>query len=108
MFAESDAVRNADDSIHSYIGESGTVSVSSYEKSEVEENIRRLAKSFTGTDKDIAELYLGTKWGGYATSLDGTMNGGNGAAVITNAFESTIVSSSSEYRKARTTGSPEQ
>ena len=105
VFAESDAVRNADESIHSYIGESGTVSISSYEKSEVEENIRRLAKSFTGNDKDIAELYLGTKWGGYATSLDGTMNGGydprvrpwysaanggNGNAVITNAFESTI------------------
>ncbi len=105
VFAESDAVRNADESIHSYIGESGTVSISSYEKSEVEENVRRLAKSFTGNDKDIAELYLGTKWGGYATSLDGTMNGGydprvrpwysaanggNGAAVITNAFESTI------------------
>ena len=105
VFAESDAVRNADESIHSYIGESGTISISSYEKSEVEENVRRLAKSFTGNDKDIAELYLGTKWGGYATSLDGTMNGGydprvrpwysaanggNGAAVITNAFESTI------------------
>ncbi len=79
-----------------------------FAESDAEENIRRLAKSFTGNDKDIAELYLGTKWGGYATSLDGTMNGGNGAAVITNVFESTIGSSSSEYRKARTTGSPEQ
>ncbi|WP_191013395.1 methyl-accepting chemotaxis protein [Treponema zioleckii] len=104
VFAETAEVKAADDSIHSYISESGTVQIMGYEKSDVEEDIRKLAKVFASHDTDISEIYLGTKWGGYATNLDGTMNGGydprvrpwyleankgSGNSVITSAFEST-------------------
>ena len=104
VFAESDAVRNADDTIHSFVDESGTVQIQDYRKSETEDSVRRIAKSIATNDKDIAEIYLGTKWGGYATNLSGSMKGGydprvrpwykaatnkNGKPAITEAFEST-------------------
>ncbi len=104
IFSETSAVKAADDSIHSYIDESGTIQILNYEKSIVEEEIRNVAKVFASHDSNISEIYLGTKWGGYATNLDGTMNGGydprirpwyaeankgNGVPVITSAFAST-------------------
>ena len=76
VFAESDQVKAADDSIHSFADESGTIQILDYKKSAVEEDIRKLCKSFAKNDADIAEIYLGTKWGGYATNFDGSMNGG--------------------------------
>ena len=105
LFAEFDEVKAADDTIHSFANETGTVKISSYEKSPVEEEIRRKCKAFAKTDPDIAEIYMGTKWGGYATNVDGSMEGGydprkrpwyeaadkgNGNVVITDAFASTI------------------
>ena len=105
VFAESDAVKAADDTIHSFVNESGPIQILEYEKSPVEEEIRKVCKSFAKNDKDIAEIYLGTKWGGYATNFDSSMNGGydprkrawyetankgNGSVMITDAFASTI------------------
>ena len=63
------------------------------------------ASSSQKNDKDIAEIYVGTKWGGYATNFDNTMSGGydprkrgwyeiatkgNGDVMITDAFASTV------------------
>lgn len=105
VFAESEVVQNADDTIHSFVNETGTVQILEYEKSPTEEAIRVLCKRFAKHDADIAEIYLGTKWGGYATNFDSSMSGGydprkrgwyetankgNGAVMITDAFASTV------------------
>ena len=105
IFSESDAVKSADESIHSFVNESGDVRIVSYEKSSVEQDIRDLAKNFAKHDSNIAEIYVGTKWGGYATNFDGAMSGGydprkrpwyesalsgNGKIVLTEAFASTV------------------
>ena len=105
VFAESDEVQAADDTIHSFVNETGTIQILDYEKSPTEAAIRALCKRFAKHDADIAEIYLGTKWGGYATNFDSSMSGGydprkrgwyetankgNGAVMITDAFASTI------------------
>ena len=105
VFAESDAVKAADDSIHSFANEKGEIQILSYKKSAAEEEIRSVCKSFARNDSDIAEIYLGTKWGGYATNFDGSMSGGydprkrgwyetasrgKGKVMLTDAFASTV------------------
>ncbi|MCR5044971.1 MAG: methyl-accepting chemotaxis protein [Treponema sp.] len=105
VFAESEQVMAADETIHSFVEEEGTIQILSYPKSPVEENIRKICKAFAEKDKDIAEIYLGTKWGGYATNFDSSMSGGydprkrgwyatanegKGKTMITDAFASTV------------------
>ena len=105
IFAESDEVKAADESIHSFVNEVGDIQILGYEKSPVEAEIRKLCKSFAKNDDDIAEIYLGTKWGGYATNFDSSMSGGydprkrgwyatassgNGKVMLTDAFASTV------------------
>ena len=105
VFADSDQVRAADDTIHSFVDEQGEVQILGYPKSPTETEIRKLCKTFAGHDSDIAEIYLGTKWGGYATNFDSSMSGGydprkrgwyatasagNGKVMITDAFASTV------------------
>ncbi len=105
VFTESEAIKNADETIHSFVNETGTIKILDYEKSPVEEDIRTVCKSFANNDSDIAEIYIGTKWGGYATNFDNTMNGGydprkrgwyetankgKGKVMITDAFASTV------------------
>ncbi len=105
VFAESEEVKAADDSIHSFVDERGEIQILSYEKSSVEQRIRSLCKRFAAYDSSIAEIYLGTRWGGYATNFDSSMQGGydprkrgwyitatagEGKVMITDAFASTI------------------
>ena len=105
VFSDTDEVKNADDTIHSFVNETGTIQILEYEKSPTEEAIRKVCKIFANSDKDIAEIYIGTKWGGYATNFDSSMNGGydprkrgwyetasrgNGKVMITDAFASTV------------------
>ncbi len=105
VFAETDAVRAADDTIHSFVDEIGDIQILQYEKSPTEESIRKVCKNFATYDSDIAEIYLGTKWGGYATNFDSSMSGGydprkrgwyatasagDGDVMITDAFASTV------------------
>ena len=44
VFAESDAVKASDDSIHSFVNETGTIQILGYKKSRTEEEIRKLRK----------------------------------------------------------------
>ncbi len=105
VFAESEVVKKADDTIHSFVNEVGDISILGYEKSPTEAAIRKLCKTFASYDKDIAEIYIGTQWGGYATNFDSTMSGGYdprkrgwyatassgyGKVMITDAFASTV------------------
>ena len=105
VFAESNQTKAADDTIHSFVDEEGVIQILEYKKSRTEEEIRNLCKIFAAHDSDIAEIYIGTKWGGYATNFDSSMNGGydprkrgwyetankgNGKVMITDAFASTV------------------
>ena len=105
VFSQTEEVKNADDTIHSFVNETGTVQILGYEKSRAEEAIRKVCKNFAGNDSDIAEIYIGTKWGGYATNFDSSMSGGydprkrgwyetankgNGKTMLTDAFASTV------------------
>ncbi len=105
VFAETAEVKAADDTIHSFVNEVGTIQILDYKKSPTEEAIRTVCKSFAKNDTDIAEIYIGTKWGGYATNFDNSMSGGydprkrgwyetankgNGKVMITDAFASTV------------------
>ncbi|MCR4940891.1 MAG: HAMP domain-containing protein [Treponemataceae bacterium] len=105
VFAESNEVKAADDTIHSFVDEVGDIQILEYAKSPVEEEIRKLCKIYASYDADIAEIYLGTKWGGYATNFDSSMSGGydprkrgwystatsgKGKVMITDAFASTV------------------
>ena len=105
VFSECDEVMAADETIHSFVNETGEIKILDYEKSPTEEAIRKVCKLFAKNDKDIAEIYVGTKWGGYATNFDNTMSGGydprkrgwyetatkgNGDVMITDAFASTV------------------
>ena len=105
VFAESNQVKAADETIHSFANEVGEIQILDYAKSPTEEAIRKLCKTFASYDSDIAEIYLGTKWGGYATNFNGSMNGGYdprkrgwyatassgyGKVMITDAFASTV------------------
>lgn len=105
IFASTDAVKNADETIHSFVNEVGQIQILAYEKSPVEEEIRKVCKNFASHDSDIAEIYIGTRWGGYATNFDSSMNGGydprkrgwyetantgHGKVMLTDAFASTV------------------
>ena len=98
-------LKSADETIHSFVNETGEIKILDYEKSPTEAAIRKICKLFAKNDKDIAEIYIGTKWGGYATNFDNTMSGGydprkrgwyetatkgNGDVMITDAFASTV------------------
>ena len=105
VFSDTEEVRNADETIHSFVNETGTIQILDYKKSPTEEAIRKICKSFAANDRDIAEIYIGTKWGGYATNFNSSMNGGydprkrgwyetaskgNGMVMLTDAFASTV------------------
>jgi len=105
VFAESEEVKAADSTIHSFVDESGEIKIPDYRKSLTEQRIRALCKKFAEHDPSIAEIYLGTRWGGYATNFDSSMQGGydprkrgwyatategKGKVMITDAFASTI------------------
>lgn len=105
IFSSTDAVKNADETIHSFVNEVGQIQILAYDKSRVEEEIRKVCKNFASNDSDIAEIYIGTRWGGYATNFDSSMNGGydprkrgwyetantgHGKVMLTDAFASTV------------------
>jgi len=76
MMVSEPAVKNADDTIHSFANESGKIHTRSYQASETEQKIVERCKHIYDNEDYLAEVYLGTKWGGYATCFDGEMSGG--------------------------------
>ncbi len=105
VFSNLEAVKAADETIHSFVDEVGEIQILGYAKGPVEQRIREVCKNFAAQDSDIAEIYIGTKWGGYATNFDSSMSGGydprkrgwystalkgNGKTMITDAFASTV------------------
>jgi len=76
MMVNEPAVKAADDTIHSFANETGKIHTRSYQASETEQKIVERCKHIYDNENYLAEVYLGTKWGGYATCFDGQMDGG--------------------------------
>ena len=108
MLAEHPVVRAADDTINSYVFAKQDVIVKNTQKGSTEQAMVTLFKRIHGSYPDTAEVYFGSKWGGYATSWDDSMNAGydprkrswyrqaeaaDGDTIVTPAYMSTIGSS---------------
>ena len=103
--ADHPLIKGADDTLHDYSEETKAVLIKDTRKSKTE---RDLVELFTLIEKnypEFAEVYLGTKWGGYATSSQGSMQAGydprkrswyrqafeaGGKTIVTSAYQSTI------------------
>ena len=105
MLSEHRYCREADASIHSYVLETENIKASETIKSETEQKLVSLFKEIYSSFPEYVEVYLGTKWGGYATNFDGEMSAGYdprkrgwyvaaseniGKRIITNAYLSTV------------------
>ena len=108
MLAEHPVVRAADDTINSYVFAKQDVIVKNTQKGSTEQAMVTLFKRIHDNYPDTAEVYFGSKWGGYATSWDDSMNAGydprkrswyrqaeaaDGDTIVTPAYMSTIGSS---------------
>jgi len=76
ILAEHPVVRAADDTINSYVDEKRDVIVKDTQKGPIEQRMVTLFKRIHEGYPDTAEVYFGSKWGGYATSWDNTMSAG--------------------------------
>ncbi|UTC66377.1 MULTISPECIES: methyl-accepting chemotaxis protein [unclassified Treponema] len=98
-------VRKADDTIHSYVLSNEKIKAAETVKSGTEKRLVKHFKNVFSSFPEYVEVYLGTKWGGYATSFDGAMPAGydprkrmwyekalaaKGETIITDAFLSTV------------------
>lgn len=69
-------VRGADDTIHIYTTETKKMKPSAISKSRAEENISLLFESIYAGFSDYLEIFMGTEWGGFATSYKGEISAG--------------------------------
>ena len=76
MLADHPTVQAADETINSYIAAKQDVIVKNTQKGSTEQEMVTLFKRIHGSYPDTAEVYFGSKWGGYATSWDGSMSAG--------------------------------
>lgn len=105
LLASNPAVKTADDTIHQYFKDERDMLASETVKSATEQKLVQTFKGFFECYPEYAEVYLGTVWGGYATSFDGKMSHSydprkrdwykqaseaGGSIVLTDAYLSTI------------------
>ena len=105
MLAEHPTVRAADETINSYISAKQDIIVKNTQKGSTEQAMVALFKRIHDNYPDTAEVYFGSKWGGYATSWDDSMAAGydprkrswyrqaeaaGGDTIVTPAYMSTI------------------
>ncbi len=70
LLADSQAAQNADESLHDYSKDSGQVTVKDTVKSPEESALVTHCRHIVACYDSIDVAYLGTKWGGHATSRD--------------------------------------
>ena len=108
MLAEHPTVRAADETINSYMAAKQDVIIKNMPKDSTEQAMVALFKRIHDNYLDTAEVYFGSKWGGYATSWDDSIQAGydprkrswyrqaeaaGGDTIVTPAYMSTIGSS---------------
>ncbi len=74
--ADNEIIKKADESLTSFIDLSGTIKASSLEVNALQADITKFFTLIGKHDKNYSEVYLGTKWGGFATSGTSDMPGG--------------------------------
>ena len=75
ILLENPYVKNADATIHSYVDDVGDVVVKNVEGKRNAKNINELFRKIQTSHPEFTVIYLGTKWGGQATSRE-KMKGG--------------------------------
>lgn len=70
-FAISDDVLKADDTINAFMDRAGPTDLKTMERSEIDRTLFEHFKRVCDSYPNFLEVYLGTKWGGLATSNDG-------------------------------------
>ncbi|MGI5173724.1 methyl-accepting chemotaxis protein [Treponema sp. OMZ 840] len=103
--ADHPLVKGADDTLYNYSKETKAVVIKNTKKSKTEQDLVDLFTILEKNYPEFAEVYLGTKWGGYATSSQGSMQAGydprkrswyrqaseaGGKTIMTSAYQSTI------------------
>ena len=103
--ADHPLIKGADDTLHDYSEETKAVLIKDTRKSKTERDLVELFRLIEKNYPEFAEVYLGTKWGGYATSSQGSMQAGydprkrswyrqafeaGGKTIMTSAYQSTL------------------
>jgi len=73
MIATSPLVQAADESVHSYVGETRPLSPKDITRSDVERDMVAFFKLINKTHPEYVEVFIGTKWGGFASSGESEM-----------------------------------
>lgn len=76
LAAEIPLVRSADESVYSYVDETAALSPDSASQSVLGQRMMNYFRLMEKSHPEYAEVFLGTKWGGYATSRTGTIPAG--------------------------------
>lgn len=105
MLAEQPIVRAADTSLNNYTVSKQDMMLKNMPKGEIEQEMVTLFKRIHNAYSDTAEVFFGSKWGGFASSWDDTVSAGfdprkriwyrqaeaaGGETIITPAYMSTI------------------
>jgi methyl-accepting chemotaxis protein len=73
MIATSPSVQAADESVHSYVAETRPLSPKDITRSDVERDMVAFFKLINKTHPEYVEVFIGTKWGGFASSGESEM-----------------------------------
>lgn len=73
MLSTHSLVRTVDESIHSYVNESRGLTPKDITRSPLEEELVVLFKLINTTHPEFVEVFVGTKWGGFASSGESEM-----------------------------------
>jgi methyl-accepting chemotaxis protein len=73
MLSSHPLVRSIDDSIHSYVNESRGLTPKDITRSALEEELVAFFKLINTTHPEFVEVFIGTKWGGFASSGESEM-----------------------------------
>ena len=76
MIAAHPLLRQSDDSIHSYVGETTKVAPKDFTRSDLERDMVAFFKLVGSTHPEFVEVFMGTKWGGFASSSESAMPAG--------------------------------
>jgi methyl-accepting chemotaxis protein len=73
LIATHPATRRADETIHSYVNETRPLSPKDIDRSDLEKQMVEFFKLINSTHPEYVEVFMGTKWGGFASSGESEM-----------------------------------
>lgn len=76
MIATHPLLRRSDESLHSYVNETTKVAPKDITRSDLERDMVAFFKLIGSTHPEFVEVFMGTKWGGFASSSESAMPAG--------------------------------